>query len=353
MSIVVTKPTTIKLAPYDQVPVFLHSMWRTGSTYLISRFAASDNYLPFYEPFHEYIGDAKARKYVAANYDRLRVGLCHPEVKGGLFQVYEERVTPYGPPLHSLYCPTSAIFDVYRGVSPKSLSYLEACVRYAISRGKRAVFGFCRSGIQAPDIAAHIPGHHIYLYRNPVEQFLSYGFPGKNDYFLPTTFLQLASSPVWKRAFREACDVLPTSAHLLLTSATYFTGLVPAKVSQIVARRALRHLGELDAFSVFYLSWLISVDAARRSGMEMVSLNNLLEDSTRARFEHTFGIVLKGLRSTKTAYVDEFASRLAKKASDIQHIYDHISSQNLAGEYPSDNSSVNDRLGPWPHTALQ
>ncbi len=68
-------------------PVFLHSMWRTGSTYLASRFAEEARYCVFYEPFHEYVGSEKALLKVREEYARARALLRHPEVAGGLLDI--------------------------------------------------------------------------------------------------------------------------------------------------------------------------------------------------------------------------------------------------------------------------
>ena len=40
---------------------------------------------------------------------------------------------------------------------------------------------------------AALPGRHLHLWRDPRHQFASYR-PGRNDYFLPQTLLQLLAS---------------------------------------------------------------------------------------------------------------------------------------------------------------
>ena len=270
-------------------------MWRTGSTYLASRFARSDRYLLFYEPCHEYVGDLRQIRQARAAQTEKQSALRHPDVGGGYFDAYELKDPLTGRSLSSLYAPSAALRDVYNDVSGRTVAFLEACVRAARAQGRVAVFGFCRSGTAQRSLARAMAGERLYLWRDPREQFDSYGWP-TNDYFLPGTILQLLGSAQLRAAALNLADgAFPRAALALAARMPDRAYRQQYRLGRALAKR----LTPEKAYSLFYLSWLAARDAAATSAQETLSLTELATDMPRrAAFERRFAISLDDIQST-------------------------------------------------------
>src|SRR5689334_15510805 len=74
-------------------PVFIHAMWRTGSTYVWKKFRDQAQYRAYYEPLNELL--ARSRKtFVAAASSQAAEKLRHPALKD--FYFAEFPFTPGG-----------------------------------------------------------------------------------------------------------------------------------------------------------------------------------------------------------------------------------------------------------------
>jgi hypothetical protein len=272
-------------------PIFLHAMWRTGSSYLLSRFECP-GYLTFYEPFNGEIGSAHGRSRARALYAEKHRQLRHPTSETGYFDRYDAQEPLTGRPLWSFTSPQLPIYDVYNRLSVAGEALLAACVRLADSRELTPVFGFCHSGTQIATMRARFGGRHVYLTRAPREQFLSYA-PAANDFFCAATCLQLLCS-----------EQLRPAALTLAPELRYFAGPAPRALFRKAPHRLTMKLARairarLDApalYRLFYLSWLASNAVGRDCCEDVVSLRELHGDrDRRAGFEQKFGIRFDGL----------------------------------------------------------
>ena len=154
----------------DQLaPVFIHSWWRTSSTYLRHKLREHDHLCCFAEPLHEVVG-MLTLQIVRARPDPAKLkALHHPELKRGYFAEYEP-LLERGIPFHK-----SLSYDRYflgPGESDAQLeTYLAALVDSARGRGKRAVLAFTRSALRAAWMKRHFGGLHLALLRDPREQW--------------------------------------------------------------------------------------------------------------------------------------------------------------------------------------
>lgn len=275
--------------------VLAHAMWRSGSTWLASRFAASPRYRLFYEPDHEYAASLKAIRRAASQQAGKLAALHHPDVGGGYFDAYERVDRQTGLPLWRLAAPEAALRDVYGQASPRYLAFLAACARAATEEGRVAFLGFCRSGTQhrAIDAGTGQRGARIHLWRDPREQFCSYGWPG-NDYFIPGTLLQLLSAP----RTRAVALALAAPRGWRRGGAWVVPALPVGRVTMAyrLGRRLATGLSVEQAYALFYLSWLISQESARAGAQWRFSLRGLAGDAAlQAALEDRFGISLAGL----------------------------------------------------------
>lgn len=279
-------------------PVYANAMWRTGSTYLASRFAAAPGYAMFYEPCHEYVGSraaiAEARSQQANKLSALR----HPSVGGGYFDIYERTDPQTGRALTDLYDPAACLRRVYAEPSQRTVAFIAACARVAGADGKAAFLGFCRAGTQQRGLVRAVPGTRLHLWRDPREQFGSYDWP-KNDYFVPGTLLQLILSPGLRAA---AATLVPG---LLASPEARLATLLPDRAYRMryrLGRRIARRIAAPDLYALFHLAWLASFRSAEDGADISVSLTRLAaEPALRRSFEERFGVTLDGVTATPAA----------------------------------------------------
>lgn len=276
-------------------PLFLHAMWRTGSSYLLSRFAAAPGYLTFYEPFNGEIGSRRLRSKAEADYDQRLEALRHPSAGESYFAVYDQRDPKSGQELWRFSAPSLPLYDVYNGLSKQGSSLLEACINLAQAQGHIAALGHCHSGLQIAQMRERFGGRHVYLTRAAREQFFSYA-PLANDFFMAATILQLLSSARLQKAARE---LAPSLAHVPFSLVGPFVRDVPHRVAMRMGRSLWRRLDYEEMYGLFYLSWLASNETGRSECDAVFSLTQLQEDAAhRAQVESQFGISFAGLSHT-------------------------------------------------------
>lgn len=272
--------------------IFVHSMFRTGSTFLAARYAAHPGHCLFYEPFIGGISSKHVLEKSARTYEQKRLTMRHDKLDGGYFGSYFLIDPQSGKPVYSFHRLRFSTRNVYDAFSNQAYEYLAACIRAARADNKNAVFGFCRSGLQVAGMRGKFPGTHIYLLRDPHHQFKSYAY-GQNDYFIPQTFLQIGSSP---RLAPIAASLLPQ-----LKIPAFVVSAVCAKstlkISARLGRQLTRNLTMEQAYTLFYLSWLVSTQHGEKHADTTINLMDLYADpEKRAETEQTLGITLDGLR---------------------------------------------------------
>ena len=168
-------------------PVFLHSEWRTSSTYVWARLGRTAEGMAFHEPFHEALGQLSPGLIENARPQSWPSG--HPRLEEPYFAEYAPLLEqPFGV---RGYLPRFGYQDYY-SLDPALVApqrdYLQQLLDLAASLDKRAVLGFCRSLGRLPWLAKEFPDAvHVRLERDPVSQWMS-GFEqytrSGNAYFL-------------------------------------------------------------------------------------------------------------------------------------------------------------------------
>ena len=153
-------------------PIFIHSLFRAGSTYLFNTFRRSSyNYYCYQEPLHEYLLHAKSdlQKLIEVEKDTIEQ-LNHPSLDKPYF--YEFYLV--SDVVVANFCKEFS-FDQYffqeKLDSHKCGHYLKELSNAAKGR---PVFQFCRSAGRVKQIKYECEGLHIFLWRNPWDQWWSY-----------------------------------------------------------------------------------------------------------------------------------------------------------------------------------
>lgn len=152
--------------------IFIHSLFRTGSTYLWNKFRQQDNFYCFYEPFHPSLMNVtlyNIESILTKDYQAVH----HPSLATYYLYEYRKILTPEHRGLP--YFKKSFSFDefCYNTDNQDALRYIKHLIKSA--GDKTPVFQFNRSAGRSRWFVENFPeGLNIYLVRNPRHQWQSY-----------------------------------------------------------------------------------------------------------------------------------------------------------------------------------
>ena len=165
-------------------PVFIHSSWRTSSTWVWLKFRQLPETISYYEPFHGLL--AKRTRAEAQSIDYRSWDSNHPpgDPYGLEFVplIRETGGVPFSDPAMAFewFIPLGGIRGRLRDSERKYLGFL---IRYAELHGKAPVFGDTRTLGRLWAIKNDFGGYHIFLYRNLWQQWSSYLQYKRSDNF--------------------------------------------------------------------------------------------------------------------------------------------------------------------------
>jgi hypothetical protein len=150
--------------------IFIHSAgWRTGSTYLWSKFRELPNVVAFYEPFNHLLACTKKE-----DIDRWATPHGHPKnIDKPYFEEYRNLIrSEGGVELFKEEMSYNNFFERTDLINREIDLYLENLIRKT-DRNKRIVFAFNRSVGRLPWLRRKFSSPHIFQYRNPKDQWVS------------------------------------------------------------------------------------------------------------------------------------------------------------------------------------
>jgi len=158
----------------NKKPVFIHSLFRTGSTYLWNKFRQHGGYWCYYEPLNQVLAKIDTQNLLTWAYDTNTSGrLRHPAIDKYHLWEYKDLLIPgqTGVP----YFKKSFSFDDFcnNDENPDQKKYIDFLLRGA--GDKTPLLQFNRTALRIRWFKTHYPDViHIYLARNPRHQFHSY-----------------------------------------------------------------------------------------------------------------------------------------------------------------------------------
>ncbi len=153
--------------------VFLHGMWRSGSTYLWSRFRVSPRACCFYEPLHHGLAKLTHARIRRDTPEQIEAN-GHPKLAEPYFAEFAPLIDRRG------------VRDYHRGLAydrfilqpqeahPRLERYLSGLIDHAASRDETAVFGFNRTGLRLAWLKARFAAFNIHIDREPAAIWASY-----------------------------------------------------------------------------------------------------------------------------------------------------------------------------------
>jgi hypothetical protein len=229
-------------------PIFVHSLFRSGSTYLFEVFRRSPaGYWCYQEPLNEYLrhaADAPDRLLEISTRDGAL--LRHPTLEKPYFWEFYQ-VRDAIAPLFRKRLSYDGFFATPDSSSFRDLvSYLRALIDSA--RG-RPFFQCCRTTGRSAALREALAGTHIHLWRNPHDQWWSYQV---GDYFNATTqrIFNAADLPPPLVAIKASCGI-----------ADFHDDDIEIEL----ARDRNHRLAARDDYVSFYALWLYSMIACERT----------------------------------------------------------------------------------------
>jgi hypothetical protein len=192
--------------------IFLHTGWRSGGTWVWSRFRALETVTAFYEPLSTLLGDLSLADIPVV---RPTSNSGHPPLDAPYYEEYrsflQERTR--GVVGYRKRFGIDRFGDAPDDEFPAMQAYLQNLCDRSIEQGKVPVLKFCRSQGRLPWLKRAFPeAIHVFVLRNPAAQFAS-GWLLKqewgNAFFVAAPFRVLGlnhTQPVVKQAI-EACGV--------------------------------------------------------------------------------------------------------------------------------------------------
>jgi hypothetical protein len=234
-------------------PVFLHGLWRSGSTYLWSRFRTSPHARCFYEPLHH--GLAKLTPERIARDTPEQIGANgHPALRAPYFQEFAPLIDQRGVRGYREDLAYHRFALRPAEAHPRLEAYIAGLLDAAEADGRAAVLGFNRTGLRIAWLKARFPAaRHIHIDRDPAAIWASYAAEaGKGNY---------AFFGMWLRvllANGEHPLYAPLLERLGLHRRPRALGLSKAGVRQIVDA-----MGEAQSYFMVYYLWLACAEHAR------------------------------------------------------------------------------------------
>lgn len=246
--------------PMKPSTVFVHSLFRSGSTYLFGVFRRSGaGYWCYQEPLHEAPLHAKVCPEALLHYDtKGSIDLRHPRLD-----------RPYYQELYD-------VFEAWRDVLAKEAIYdrcfvcdeTDAAVSFFRALIDAAtgvpVIQECRTSWRIRGLKRALGGAHIFLWRNPWDQWWSYQI---NDYFDAATmlFINAREHPQAIAEFRNEIGFQNFHAEHIEDELAHFASWPePPHVR----------------YQAFYILWCFALQEGRSYADKLVNIDRLSEDHT-------------------------------------------------------------------------
>jgi hypothetical protein len=214
-------------APFQ--PIFLHGMWRSGSTYVWSRFRANDRSLCFYEPLHDGLSRLTRSRIQRDTADQV-LSNHHPALATPYFAEFEPLVAFRGVRGYRRRFAYSRFAPPMSHDDPALEAYVNGLVRHARTRERAAVLGFNRTGLRMGWLGRRFDACNIHIDRDPADIFASYlsQLQAGNHYYF-VKWMQIIAGNSDYPLFQAARSLFPARkplADLFVRPKDYYRGVV-------------------------------------------------------------------------------------------------------------------------------
>ncbi|MDX9743093.1 MAG: hypothetical protein RBT59_04685 [Arcobacteraceae bacterium] len=172
-------------------PIFIHSLFRTGSTYLFDLFRKNSHFYCYYEPLNESLINYPREKALKKADDTLYTLMRHPLNEKDYFYEFPFNDNGVGVKLFNQNFSYKDFFLNKDAQNEELYNYIKSLKDYAHAR---PIFQFCRSSLRTGWFRTNFESFNIYNIRDPHDQWMSYNSIENNHYFNITSLIILCQS---------------------------------------------------------------------------------------------------------------------------------------------------------------
>ena len=259
--------------------IFLHGMWRSGSTFIWSRFRTLSSTCCFYEPLHHGLARLTAAK-IQRDTPEVIAGNKHPQLSAPYFAEFAPLLKSRGV---TGYRRTLAYhrFALEPGAACPDLGrYIEGLLNYAQEGGKTAVLGFNRSGLRIGWLREMFGAYDVQIERDPRQIWWSYVQQArKGNYFFLQKWLFVLECNAEHPLFAPIAERMP-----LRRGAQRF-----AAGEKAYYRNALQFMPPDQIYLMVFYLWLLHAVHALTHCDLVVDLHRCADPPYRARLTEKIG----------------------------------------------------------------
>ena len=168
--------------------IFIHSLFRSGSTYFYSALKRTDLFHIYHEPFHEVLADLpKNWEGLTGRTNEFKKILRHEFLDGGYFDEYLQILPNIQSTFDSNFSYNLFFMDSSSDSKPFR-SYIDSLIEES---PKHPILQCTRSTGRISWLKQNYVANHVFLLRNPWDQWYSY----QVDKHIPATIRLIYSSP--------------------------------------------------------------------------------------------------------------------------------------------------------------
>jgi len=176
----------------SQTPIFIHSLFRSGSTYLFKVFRRADNrYYCYQEPFNQYLENLNSKVEDLLDVDfEMQQSLRHPEITTPYFDEFIQIQESLKGLFNIDFSYEDYFIDLDDEGFKRQFYYIDTLIKKAPAT---PVLQFCRTSGRIHALKNAFPGTHIHLWREPRNQWWSFNI---NGFFMAATQLIYSAKKV-------------------------------------------------------------------------------------------------------------------------------------------------------------
>jgi len=155
-------------------PIFLHGLWRSGSTYVWSRFRALKTAYSYFEQLYPGLARMTPSRLNGGPWQDAVAANRHPELDKPYFAEFSPLLARRGVKGFDRRFAFDRFALGAEDRYPALERYLDGLISYADAQNRRAVLGCNRTWLRPAWIKAHFGSYDIYVERDPVAIWSSY-----------------------------------------------------------------------------------------------------------------------------------------------------------------------------------
>jgi hypothetical protein len=220
-------------------PVFLHGLWRSGSTYVWSRFRVAEGAVCYYEPLHDGLRRLTRRR-IERDTPQSVTANRHPTMEQPYFAEYGPLIGLRGVRRYRRRFAYDRFALAPGAVDPALSAYIQGLIDHAAGQERAAVLGFNRTGLRLAWLQRRFEACNIHIDRDPTDVFASYlnQLQAGNHYYF-VKWMQIvagnADYPLFQRIARRIPNASWSQRLLLGPKKFYRAAVEDASVETLYA----------------------------------------------------------------------------------------------------------------------